>query len=363
MSKYLPVCVVVLTFLTVGCERNKNNQIAANSTRRYEIDPFKNKQRRTSLLDRTDDSASSSSEAATTPTSDGTTSAGGVLTFGSGAGLTPGTGIIGNSTAATTRPEQSFDLRLLDVTTVGADYKAAFEQAQELMKKGQYQQALLRIDEAKSIDPKNVAAYVGEAVCYFHLKNLGKSLAAMEFVVRNEPNNLVYIGNRALIRQALEDNSGAIEDWSVVLKKQPEDIGALASRASLYGLVGNHKAAIADFDVLIRLEPTNAVHFINRGVANYKLQKWKEAIDDATKAIERDAKTLDGFLLRALCKAIQKDVAGGRADFDEAVRFGLPEAVVARWRPLFYPPAAATSSGPTTGTAANGSKPEGATKP
>lgn len=351
MNKYLYGFLIFATFVCIGCEQNKNNQIAQGSTRRYEIDPFKSKDRRTSLLDRTNEVESSpNEEPATTPTGKSSQSSG-VMTFGSGGGLTPGAALLSNQSGGSTGSEQTFDMRLLDVTTVGADYKLAFDQAQEHMRRGQYQQALVRLDEAKALEPKNVAAYLGEAVCYFHLQNLGKSLAAMEFVVRNEPDNAVYLGNRAMILQTMGDNLGALDGWNVVLKKLPEDVGALSSRAYLYGLLGNHKAAVGDYDLLIRLDPMNSLHFINRGVAYYKQQKFKEAVQDSTKAISLNPKSIDGHLLRALSKALQNDVAGGRPDYDEAVKLGLQEKVAANWRRLFYPPNAPSPNQPSSGPA------------
>lgn len=333
---YAPWLVLPLMFSS-GCGDNRTQTLGYG--RKNEIDPFKGRQ--PTLIDRArrqDDLQTSDSSAHEDGArSTGTGKQSGVITFGSGGGLTPG-GPLAVATKPTNADDKEFDLRLVEVASVGTDYKLQFDRGEELMKKGMLDQALLCFDEAKAIDPKNFAAYVGEAFCYFRKENYGRALAAIDFAIRTAPEQTALFSHRGQIRLMLADQSGAAEDFSTVLTRTPNDLQTRSNRAGVYTQLKNYPAAIADYDALIKAQPNNAGALINRAVVYYHMRRPKDAIADATAVMKIEPKMIDAYFLRAISYAAMNEAATGRADFEEAVRLGLNEKVAAGWRPAFYPP-------------------------
>lgn len=328
-----------------GCERRTETMSAPRSFgKQFELDT---QRRRTSLLDRTDDV--STAEGKVVP--DGETPAAGgapygpnrdtgILTFGAtGGGVTAGGWTIDAEPriASAGSDNASFDLRLLDVNTVESSYKELFDRGDALLQRGQFSQALLCFDEAKQINPRNYAAYVGEAFCYFQTQDFGKALAAIEFAIKSAPNLLMLYGHRGNIRARLGDYNGAIDDVTRLVKADPEDAAALATRAQLYSQVGNYQATIADYTAALKLKPGDVILLINRGVAHYRRRQMTEAVADATAVIEKQPNLIDGYFLRAVAKYQSQGAAAGRDDFDQAVRLGLDAKVADTWRRAFHP--------------------------
>lgn len=299
--------------------------------------------RRTSLLDRTDDV--SNAEGVTAPEKDKASSAvaGGWRSNSEAMALGP---LAGDVTAGlwTFSEEQrveanrkSVDVALVDANAVGADYKAAFDRGEEMMRRGDFTHALLCFDEAKAINPQSYAAYVGEAICYFNTNDFGKALAAIEYAIKYSPDQMLLYSHRGNIKARLGDYNGAIDDYTRIIKANPEDVGALASRAQFYTQIGNHTAAIADYTTGLKIKPGDVVLLINRGVSYYRRRMMKEAVADSTAAIERQPNFMDAYFLRAISKVQLVGNGAGREDFDEAVRLGLNAKMADMWRKVFHP--------------------------
>jgi tetratricopeptide (TPR) repeat protein len=327
-----------------GCEHRSDSTSSQRAFgKQFELDTTQ--RRRTSLLDRTDDvsaaegpSASGDDSSATGDSRYGRDS--GILTFGAtGGGVTTGGWTIDAEPriASAGGDNATFDARLLDVNTVETSYKEQFDRGEALLQRGQFQQALLCFDEAKQINPRNYAAYVGEAFCYFQTGDLGKAEAAIEFAIKLAPKVMLLYGHRGNIRARRSDYNGAIDDYTRLVKANPEDVGALATRAQLYNQVGNFQATIADYTAALKVKPGDPALLINRGVAHYRQRHMAEAVADATAVLEKQPNLIDGYFLRAVAKYQSQGAAAGRSDFDEAVRLGLDARVADTWRTAFHP--------------------------
>jgi tetratricopeptide (TPR) repeat protein len=343
-TRCMTTTLLALCLFAGGCGDNKRDQ-SLGLGRRNEIDPFKGRQ--STLIDR----ARRNEELNTTGSSmpddgrpTGREKQTGVITFGAVGGLTPGGALgggLGESVVAA-KPvkvdDKSFDLRMVEVNSVGADYKVQFDRGEELLKKGQFDQALVCFDEAKALNPKNYAAYVGEAFCYYRKENFGRALAAIDFAIRSAPDQTPLYSHRGNIRVMLGDQSGAIDDFTTVLNRTPDDLQTRATRASMYTQLKNYPAAVADYDALIKAQPNNVGALINRAVVYFHMRRQRDAIADATAVIKFEPRMIDAYFLRAIAYAQLNEAATGRPDYDEAVRLGLNEKAAANWRPAFYPP-------------------------
>ena len=349
--------VVCCSTLAAGCGKPASES-SSNVTvgKQFSIDPFK--KRSTTLAERAREGEetgdrfggiSSSDSPYTLPNSDGSTTGGtiaqrGTFAFGSGG--------VDDLQVATNDRDPKLDLNSLEAETVDSNYKRLFDRGEDYLKQGKVDLALIAFDEAKSLDPNKYSAYVGEAFAYFRKGDFGRALAAIDFAIRTSPGQIVLYNHRAHIRSQMGDYTAAIDDISRVLKADPNDMSALVTRAQLYGQINNHAGAVADFNAALKSNPDDLALRLYRGISYFKMGRLAESIADATAVIGKRRDQIDPFFLRAVAKWQSNDLAGGRSDFDEAVKLGLSPNIAESWRPRFYPP---TPGAPVPVPAASGS--------
>jgi tetratricopeptide (TPR) repeat protein len=337
----LSVVVAALVVACGGCEKKVVETPKGAAGKPFELNV--NRRPSASLLERAQKNESSYDSVTGAPVEVGPYGAaqtGGVLTFGTmepGLASARGKTAASNGGAAANNPV--FDARLLDVETVDKRYKESFDQGEKLLQAGQFDQALVKFDEAKTIDPKNHLAYVGEAFCYFNKKDFGKSLAAIDFAIASSPNTLLLYHHRSQIRAQLNDFTGAIDDMSRVIKANPRDVAALSQRAQFQMQLANFTAAVNDFTAALKERPGEVVCLINRGWAYFRMDRYEKSAADAGAALAMYPNLIDAFFLRSAARLRMQDMAGGKSDFDQAVRLGLDERMAAQLRPAYYPAA------------------------
>lgn len=65
---------------------------------------------------------------------------------------------------------------------------------------------------------------------------------------------------------------------------------------------GDYNRAITYYSKAIVLDPSNAVYYINRAMANLKLDKWTEVESDCERGIELDAKNVKAYWRRGIAR-------------------------------------------------------------
>jgi Flp pilus assembly protein TadD len=92
--------------------------------------------------------------------------------------------------------------------------------------------------------------------------------------------------NRAFDKANLEDDRGAIDDYSKAIELNPNDADAYVNRGLGKARLEDYRGAIADFTKAIKLNPNVAVAYYNRGVAKEILGQKDEGCMDYRKAGE-----------------------------------------------------------------------------
>jgi lipoprotein NlpI len=109
--------------------------------------------------------------------------------------------------------------------------------------------------------------------------------------IKLNPQNVNAYFNRGLVKSKLEDWDGAMADCTRAIELKPVPVDARTAQVhSLLGRLkfdrGDLTGAIADFDQAIKLTPTDAVPYVDRGVANYVNNCASPAIQDFQRAAE-----------------------------------------------------------------------------
>ncbi|GAB4514264.1 MAG: hypothetical protein OHK0046_16100 [Anaerolineae bacterium] len=121
--------------------------------------------------------------------------------------------------------------------------------------------------------PDFVEALYNRALAYARLGRPGAAITDYTEVLRLRPDDAVAYHNRALAYADLNALDAAIADFDIALRLKPDDAAAYYNRGSLYAHKGMYPAAEADFEAVLRLSPGHAEAEHNLRVIRRKRQK------------------------------------------------------------------------------------------
>jgi tetratricopeptide (TPR) repeat protein len=133
-----------------------------------------------------------------------------------------------------------------------------YKQSQELMNKGDYNEALISINRALVIDSTESDYYLQKAVLYFKMAKYDQSVRYCYSALKNEPEKLDVFLLRGQICLVTESYGGSIFFFDKVVK-QTNDINLLyyayLNRAKVYHALGKEKEENNDLRTLKKLCP------------------------------------------------------------------------------------------------------------
>ena len=93
--------------------------------------------------------------------------------------------------------------------------------------------------------------------------------------------------NRGVIKVALEDFQGAVQDYNLALKLDDSSAEAYANRGNMWFVAGRFQEAIKDYERSLELELGQAhVAHLNRGMALETIGQWTDARQAYQRALE-----------------------------------------------------------------------------
>jgi tetratricopeptide (TPR) repeat protein len=128
--------------------------------------------------------------------------------------------------------------------------------------------------------------------------------------------------HRGLSRCDVQQNDGAIDDFTEALKRNPKNADAYRGLAAAFLAKGLALPAIDDLAEAIRLAPESSETFCLRGQAWLALDEYDKAGDDARSAIRLDTKNGDAFYVLGLSLLARPkpQIDKAKEYFGEAVR-------------------------------------------
>lgn len=244
------------------------------------------------------------------------------------------------------------------VSTTCLSQNAQIQSAQYLLDKGEYMQALIKLDSAAIQHPENaqVFALQGQAKA-----NLGDCSGAIEswdlYATLDRENNWKVDGLKAdcyilqgrheeaidaISKYLVHDpQSGhfyitrgheyyltskyarAVQDFTTVIDRKLHGYNTFEvfyKRGLSYAEFGMNKEALADFDKVIKLYPQFNYGYFYRGSSYWHLGAYDKAIIDFTTAIKLDSKDLHSYFNRGLCYQNEKEYDKALADFNKVIQ-------------------------------------------
>lgn len=137
---------------------------------------------------------------------------------------------------------------------------------------------------------------------------------ALKYVTRTGP---VYV-LRGLARKELNDEAGALADFSSAIAADPRNVGAYDNRAELFKKQKRYAEAADDTRHAIALAPSSKRFSELAGTLTF-LHDNGGAISAATRALELDSKNGSAYVARAIAKQASRDFDGAIADYQAAI--------------------------------------------
>lgn len=184
--------------------------------------------------------------------------------------------------------------------------------ANTLARRGLYDEAIARVEEAMAISPLDPRCSVQLADIYRAQRRMGAAVEAMQRAVELDPRNSAI--REQLLRTLLEMGryDEAIDHSNRVLKRSPKNVFARDILGIAYLQQGMLDQALRVVDELIRIDPTDACHYFKKAVLLQQKGFICLAMDAFVRALEMDPEgemaedsreaiaALDSFQLRQI---------------------------------------------------------------
>jgi lipoprotein NlpI len=131
--------------------------------------------------------------------------------------------------------------------------------------------------------------------------------------IKMEPKNPQTHFFRGVLREALENHSEAVADFTTVLKLDPKFAEALNRRGSELFKLGKIKESIADFDRYLELKPQESAGHWKRGISYYYAGRFEDGRKQFEGYEKVDTNDVENAVWHYLCTARAAGVEKARA--------------------------------------------------
>lgn len=211
------------------------------------------------------------------------------------------------------------------VFTEVLSYYPGFEEAflgrsDMLLQKGDTLRALTDLDSALVINPNSIYGNLRRAEVLMNRSTplYRNALVNMDRAVKLDPKNPNLYINRAVIRYNLDDWWGAKEDLNMVLELDPNNEIARLNRAILNLEANSNDEAQEDLTIILRQDPDNYRARYNRAAVRFQKRNYKGAIEDITQVLKRFPDYAAGYLWRSDMHQQMGNYTAAQADFEQA---------------------------------------------
>ena len=201
--------------------------------------------------------------------------------------------------------------------TTQADAAALIAEAKSLWNKNDNEKALVIIQKAISVDPRNPAAYVQLALIHAAMNDDNKARLAVEEALKIDPNYAPAHQQRGSQLRRAKDFEGAIREAKLALSLKPDPEFASYAHLTLgrtYEELKRYDQALDEYREAIRINPAEGSFHGTLGFALFSLRRYDEAETAYRRAIEINP--LDSNAVADLAASLHN-----QAKRDEAIKY------------------------------------------
>lgn len=193
---------------------------------------------------------------------------------------------------------------LPEANAQNANAQKYYQSAQQFYKEKKYEQALLDLDEAISIQGDYVAAYQLRASVLYNLKNYEEAILDYSYVIASNPDKNVHYYNRGNAYYALKIYDSAFFDYEESIRLNPKHDLSYVGCGNIRAHFQQYEDAIKDYNIAIDLKPENMFAYYYRGITYKFMGEYQKANDDLAYAVQLDTKRANSTYVLAVIEPL-----------------------------------------------------------
>ena len=161
-----------------------------------------------------------------------------------------------------------------------------------------------------------------QAKAYIQDNNASKALESLKYYTPSEAERSEYHFLEGRAYQELKLNTKALSSYSIAIHVQSNHYRALNNRGLIKGALKDMRGAMDDLNRAINVKPDYAPAYLNRGVTRAAMQKTDLAIEDFTKALVLNPGYSDAYRNRGITYKYTGNLSGACRDWLKARNLG-----------------------------------------
>lgn len=197
--------------------------------------------------------------------------------------------------------------------------------AEENYSKANYDQALINLDSASSIDPDNAKIYFIRGMIYNNRSESRRAINEFNNAIRFDPEDPESYYYRSLVRHEVGDHRNySLNDINMAIELQPDNDHYHMQKAhyltSTTYPVPEYNLAIESVSQAILLEPLKAEYFSTRAKYKSASDQLLASLSDFSKSIEIDPSNANYYYDRGIVYLRIEDYLKAIEDFNSAIQ-------------------------------------------
>lgn len=169
---------------------------------------------------------------------------------------------------------------------IDKDYAIHLFKGEDYNINGEYQKAIIELQESTQIDSNLYYAYDILGALHFHLGEYQQAIFYCEKAVQIDPSSVRSYETLALARNALKQFQEAIAELQNALRINPNQVTLRVILGYVYFSMGQTERAIAEVSKAIEMNPYISYSYTTLGMIYFSLGEYQKAIDYNRKAIQ-----------------------------------------------------------------------------
>lgn len=185
-----------------------------------------------------------------------------------------------------------------------------------------YKSAIEDFTLAQALDSENVNVYYLRGRAWFEKENYQDAMDDFNKALElKRKDSKIYV-SRGLVKDRIGEHESAISDYTLAIKYDKNSRTAYINRGITNDKLGKPIAAVGDYQRAIRVSKGFAPDaYYNMGLAECKRERYEEALEDFTKAIEQNPMYSNAYYKRGLVYIKLNHLQLAKLDFEKAVQY------------------------------------------
>lgn len=185
---------------------------------------------------------------------------------------------------------------------------------------GRHEEALTDDQKALELEPQSPRVWSSHSMTLYALNRLDEAVEAVNKAIEINADEPHYYYQLGMIMLKAEKYEEAIKALDMALHLDPENTEAAGIRQIVLGKTGRVDEALEQINREIKRNPRQGGNYVTRSLINFYLERYEDAVKDATAALERGQQTQPApFYNRAIANWKLGNQAAAQDDLLKAI--------------------------------------------